>query len=249
MPRSGGDIVLGLALVAMYVAQIYYKIVTHTCLFMLQPCHLLCLSSLIMCLFPRAWAAPLVNAQLPWMMGAWAAILMPDTDELKQPYEVKFFFLEHALVFSFSPLLLPLLCASSKLVLSLPQIAFAPLYLLLRNNGAALRTTRVFSSVLGAWTMFIYHCALAQPVGLAVKVNLNYMLCPTDSLTALIFAVFPAKYVWPTYHTPVYIAVPILSQLLHSLYLGVGSLVMAARRLLPACCYLACAAPSKPKTN
>jgi hypothetical protein len=79
--------------------------------------------------------------------------------------------------------------------------------------------------------MFIYHCALAQPASLLVKVNINYMLCPTDSLSNLIHAVFPADYVWPTYHTPVYIAVPILSQVLHSLYMSSAAVVMFFRRL------------------
>lgn len=90
----------------------------------------------------------------------------------------------------------------------------------MRQGGLVARTTGVFSSVLGSWTMFLYHCAFAQPLGLLTGVNLNYMLCPTPSLSALILALFPPEHLYPSYHTPVYIMVPLLGQTLHSLYLA-----------------------------
>lgn len=96
--RSVVDVGFGLLLVAMLLAQVVFKTATETLLYLVQPCHLVCLACAVMLLRPRPWMAPLTNALLPWMMGAWAAILMPDTEELKMPYEVEIFFLEHALV-------------------------------------------------------------------------------------------------------------------------------------------------------
>ena len=90
---------MGLAAAAMVAAQVGYKTRTGTLLFLLQPCHVLMGVMALLCLAPpRPWTGAASVGLLPWLTGVWAAIVLPETGELTEPYEAAVYFAEHGLV-------------------------------------------------------------------------------------------------------------------------------------------------------
>ncbi len=112
----------------------------------------------------------------------------------------------------------------------------APLYLLVRHNGAALRAARWHDATLGIWSMFVYHFVFALPVGLVTRVNLNFMLCPTPALDELLAGVFGPSHteLWPSYHTPVTLGVPVIAQVVAMVYIAAAVVVHKALDLFTA---------------
>lgn len=99
----------------------------------------------------------------------------------------------------------------------------------MRHGGAVARATRWTDAAVGHWSMFVYHFAFALPLGLVTRANLNFMLCPTDGLSGLLGLVLAPENVWPSYHTPVTLLFPLLSQLLASGYLAAATVLLAVQ--------------------
>ncbi len=104
-----------------------------------------------------------------------------------------------------------------------------PLYMLVRHDGLVARVTRWHDTALGLWGLFAYHFIVALPLGLATGNNINFMLCPTDSLRALLELGLPRPYHWPTYHTVLCAYVPVLGQLFAVAYLAAAAAIAALR--------------------
>lgn len=156
--RSWFDVALATVHMAVFYQLVNYKMVSRTMLIQLQPCHIiLALQAFILMSPPRKLPLVLSLLHLPWMAGCLAAMVVPDTQGLLQFFEVEIYWIEHILV-----------------------AITTPLYLMLRHEAAV---TRLFNSdalLCGVWTLLPFHWPLVASINFYTKVNLNFMLCPTE---------------------------------------------------------------------
>jgi len=161
---------LFLALIIVYVAEITYKIVTSQAVFIVNPCHMLCLiQMLILYQFNKA----LTNRQsstacltyafrlhLYILHGPLMAVIFPVTNTLFLPGEVLVYWLEHALLLGIPIFLL----FWGKI--SVPDITIK------ENLAWGLMAY-------GLWGLF--HFLFLQPIATLTLANLNSILCPAIS--------------------------------------------------------------------
>jgi len=146
------------ALLLTYLAEIGYKAVTYQFIFVVNPCHLLCLIHLYLLSDLHsgyAFKSYLFAVHLFYLHGPLMACIFPVTNTLFLPGEVLTYWLEHALLLT------------------------VPIYLL-RHYTVPVKSFRELISwsllAYGVWGL--YHYLFLQPLALLTYGNLNSVLCP-----------------------------------------------------------------------
>jgi len=148
-----------------YGMEITYKLATRQFVFVLNPCHLMCLIQIILLAWPASSSALtyLFRFHLSYMHGPLLAVFLPVTNTLFLPGEVFTYWFEHAM------------------------IIVIPLWLLRRgaNASGGLYTVEPTSDL--SWPLMsygiwgIFHFAFLESVAFLTQANLNSMLCPAIS--------------------------------------------------------------------
>lgn len=146
------------ALLLTYLAEIGYKAVTYQFIFVVNPCHLLCLIHLYLLSDLHsgyAFKSYLFVVHLFYLHGPLMACIFPVTNTLFLPGEVLTYWLEHALLLT------------------------VPVYLL-RHYTVPTKSFRelVSWSLLAYGVWGLYHYLFLQPLALLTYGNLNSILCP-----------------------------------------------------------------------
>ncbi len=149
------------AMIIVYTFEAGYKLATRQMIFLLNPCHQLCVIQIVLLAWPAGGSVPtyLYRLHLFYLHGPINACLFPVTNTLFLPGEVSTYWLEHAL------------------------LLLTPLYLLRR--GGANFTVEAFGDLswalmaYGAWG--VYHFGFMEPLSVTSLANLNSMLCPAIS--------------------------------------------------------------------
>ena len=139
-----------------------YKLSTRQFIYMLQPCHVLCLVHIFLLAWPQnhPFVTYLFRIHLSFMHGPLFAMLFPFTWHLTMPGEVFTYWFEHVMLLSI------------------------PLYLL--RQGGDLFTVEPLTDVLG-WPLLcygiwmLYHWAVLELTAVTTLGNMNMMLCPVSS--------------------------------------------------------------------
>ncbi len=98
-PRSALDLVLGLLAMAIFLVQATYKWRVGTMAFLLQPCHVATVVQGLLLLRAPSPAGGLTAVTiLPWLIGFWGAIAIPETGDLANFLEVEVYWIQHSLV-------------------------------------------------------------------------------------------------------------------------------------------------------
>uniref|UniRef100_A0AC35UHN7 Transmembrane protein 164 n=1 Tax=Rhabditophanes sp. KR3021 TaxID=114890 RepID=A0AC35UHN7_9BILA len=138
-------------------AELTYKIMSRTLIFLLNPCHLTTILQLGLLVFPNSsYSKSLFRFQNYTIAGALLALLFPILNTRLLPGEQFIYFLQHLFI-----LLVPVYFISLKGTHFKPE----PLINL---------SWPVFSYSI----LILYHFIVLQPVALLTEVNLNCILCP-----------------------------------------------------------------------
>jgi hypothetical protein len=161
------------ALLYLYVLQT--KIRIHSLVNLLQPCHL----SLVLNVIALCTTGPISTCisiySLPFVVGAWSALLIPDISGLT-PLEVYLFFIQHYFLVAI------------------------PVYLLCHRNYTAYRHCSILQFINANLVIGILHFLLFECINVTFAVNVNFFLCPTPGLLTL-FATLPEYLLFPSYRT------------------------------------------------
>ena len=174
----------------LYVLQ--SKVQLHSLCNLLQPCHISLLLNAASLLTSGPASTYLTIYSLPFTLGAWGALAIPDTSGLTE-LETLHFFLQHYL-----------------LVLS-------PLYLLSMRRALAYRHCTFQNILTGNLLISLLHWGVYQPINVSFGVNINFFLCPTPGLHT-IFAAVPSYLLLPSYRTFLSIAAVVLATLFSYIY-------------------------------
>ena len=139
-----------------YGMELTYKLATKQLIFIINPCHVVCLLQLtILCLNPFSSVAKhLFRIMLNAMFMPLCACVFPVTNTLFLPGEVFTFWLEHIL------------------------LVVIPLYLLYENLLVP-EPLGDFSYALSLYGYYyIYNLVIIQPITLLTNANVNNLLCP-----------------------------------------------------------------------
>jgi len=139
-----------------YGMELTYKLATKQLIFIINPCHVMCLLQLtVLCLNPfTSVAQHLFRIMLNGMFFPLCACIFPVTNSLFLPGEVFTFWLEHIL------------------------LLVIPLFLLYENQLKP-EPLSDFSYALSLYGYYyIYNLIIIQPITLFTKANVNNLLCP-----------------------------------------------------------------------
>lgn len=142
---------------------------------LLQPCHLLLLFSSFSLSYRTPSSTALIIYSLPLVIGAWSAVIFPDITNLSKADEFHFFLQHYFLL-------------------------FLPFYLLSKQNFLALKNLSFLDVINANIAIGLLHFGLYESVGLLTTVNINYFLCPPESLLPL-FNSLPSILLFPSYRT------------------------------------------------
>jgi hypothetical protein len=138
---------------------------------------------------------------LPTLTGTLLATLFPDTTGLEQPFERMSYWIQHIL------------------------IQIVPLYMLLRKNSLSLELINFKTILIGLWILDFVHWTFYEIVDIALKVNVEFMLCPTGPMDS-IFNSVPQQIVHiPTYRTLMVIVVVLVGIIISYIYYYIAILV------------------------
>lgn len=181
------DRLLGTVHLALLAYLVWVKMYTLTGLYMLQPCHIhLLVETILLFTKPTTQSARFVQAHSIFMLGAVMAMVLPDTDELIQPFEFEFYWVEHIVISVITPLRL----------------------YYLHNDG----TFGLKPLLAGAALFNLYHWPLLLLMDLSSRVNLQFMLCPTLGMAGLLEIMPPEVMdMFLSYRSLVAVAFPPLS--------------------------------------
>jgi len=153
---STSRLLLIVSLSMCYGMELTYKLATKQLIFIINPCHVMCLLQLtILCINPfTSVAQHLFRVMMNGMYFPLCACIFPVTNTLFLPGEIFTFWLEHIL------------------------LIVIPLFLLYENQ---LKTEPLsdFSYALSQYGYYyIYNLVIVQPITLMTKANVNNLLCP-----------------------------------------------------------------------
>jgi hypothetical protein len=156
-------LILLVTMTTAYGMELCYKLSTKQLIFILNPCHMLCLIQLVLlCLDPRSkCASALFKTSLSLMHLPIIACVCPVTNTLFLPGEVFTYWLEHVLLLT------------------------VPIYLMFEGCFKPEPLLDI-SHTLTAYGLFgLYNFTFLQVLAVASKANLNHILCPaiTDPFT------------------------------------------------------------------
>ena len=191
------DRLLALAAASMWLYVLHSKIQIHSLVNLLQPCHLSLLLHSLALAQPGPWSTLISLYSLPFVVGAWGAILIPDVSGLTA-IETRLFFLQHYF-----------------LVLS-------PLYLLVHRDFAALRSAMPRHFVIANLLIALLHWVVYESVNVTLSVNVNFFLCPTPGIRDLLSAL-PQEAIWPSYRTILTLAMFVLALIFSAIYVLVAA--------------------------
>jgi len=156
--RFGRKLLLA-ALCLIWGIEIGYKLSSKQLIFILNPCHMITLSQLILLISPpRKWIHFLFRVQTYAISGATLALIFPVLNTRVLPFEVASYYIHHLLML------------------------FTPFYLMrlggIYNMEPLLNFDWLFMSV---GILRLYHYVVLLPLSLLTEVNLNAMMCPAVS--------------------------------------------------------------------
>lgn len=143
----------------LYGMVIYYKINIQALIMIVQPCPMIVLLQGIALYDTGVLGVVITIFILPALIGALLATAVPDTSGLDQPFEYEAYFIQH-----YSILVMPFL-------------------LLTRRNFLALKFSNAMSVLTGLLILTVLHFAFFEAIDLALLVNVEFMLCPTNPMT------------------------------------------------------------------
>nr|CAB3267048.1 transmembrane protein 164 [Phallusia mammillata] len=152
-----------LALLAVvFGIEIAYKVVTRTCIFLLNPCHILTISQMYLLTVdnqkPSPTARTVFRIHLHMLSGALLALVLPVTNTRHLLYEPESYWVHHILLYA------------------------TPIYLIAcGNNFVPEPFNDCWWPMLSIGTELFYHFTLLQGLSMFTMVNLNNMLCPAVS--------------------------------------------------------------------
>jgi hypothetical protein len=162
---------------AMYMQIIYYKTNISSMINLIQPCHVVLLLEGVALYTDEPLGVLITVLILPTLTGTLLATLFPDTTGLDQPYEMVSYWVQHIL------------------------IQIIPLYLLLRKGSLALKLFDFKTVFVGLWILSFLHFSLYEIVDISLKVNVEFMLCPTGAMIYIFSQVPKAIVDIPSYRT------------------------------------------------
>jgi hypothetical protein len=186
---------------AMYIQIVYYKTNISSLINLIQPCHLVLLLEGI-ALFSNGPLGVLITVLiLPTLTGTLLATLFPDTTGLEQPFERMSYWIQHIL------------------------IQIVPLYMLLRKNSLSLELINFKTILIGLWILDFIHWTFYEIIDINLKVNVEFMLCPTGPMD-VIFNSVPQQIVHiPTYRTLMVIVVVLVGIIISYIYYYLALLI------------------------
>lgn len=157
--RSGPDCAILLVLCASYGLLLYHKIARHACLYMLQPCHMVSLIT-VLSLLDNEWSGVCFNLSACLTYNPLLALLFPETSSYKSQWEVRNYWLEHVVI-----LLAPFLrvAAGSQPTLIDPITCLAQ----------------------AAIVAMVWHFHVLTPISLYCGCNINMVLVPHKAMLFL----------------------------------------------------------------
>lgn len=153
-------IFLLLAMTFTYAMELCYKFATSQAVFIVNPCHMLCVIHILLLALPAktAFTTYLFRFHLFFIHGPVMAVIFPVTNTLFLPFEVTTYWVEHAL------------------------LLIIPFYLLRQGGYFTVEPFKdlawVFMSY-GIWGL--YHWGFLDPLAIFTLGNVNSMLCPAIS--------------------------------------------------------------------
>lgn len=180
------DKLLALVLLAMFFQVVYYKINIRALINMTQPCHVILLLEGIALYSDGPLGVMISLLVLPALIGTLLAMIFPETSGLDQPFEETAYWVQHYI------------------------IQIMPLYLLVRRNFLALKHAGLFTISCGLLVLLFLHFSLYEAIDLVLSVNVEFMLCPTDSMVT-IFSTLPDWLNWPSYRSTLTYAVIVVA--------------------------------------
>lgn len=171
---------------AMYAQIIYYKTNISSMINLIQPCHLVLLLEGIALYSDGPLGVLITVLILPTLTGTLLATLFPDTAGLDQPFEIESYWIQHIL------------------------IQIVPIYLLLRKNSLALKLFDFKTVFVGLWILTFLHFTLYEIIDVNLKVNVEFMLCPTGAMIYIFGQVPKAIVEIPSYRTLMALVVHII---------------------------------------
>ena len=158
---SPARIALLVAMTFAYALEVGYKLATKQFVFVLNPCHQLCVIQIILLAWPSTsrLLTYLYRCNLYWLHGPIMAVIFPVTNTLFLPGEVFTYWFEHAM------------------------LLIIPFYLLRRGgNLCTVESLMDWSWPLMAYGLWgLYHFVVLELVAVFSLANLNSMLCPAIS--------------------------------------------------------------------
>lgn len=156
--RFGRKLLLA-ALCLIWGIEIGFKLSTQQLIFILNPCHMITLTQLILLISPpRRWVHFLFRVQTYAISGATVAIIFPVLNTRHLPFEVASYYIHHALML------------------------ITPFYLMRLGgiyNMEPLKNWHWLAMSMGI--LRFYHYGVLQPISILTSVNLNSIMCPAVS--------------------------------------------------------------------
>lgn len=150
----------------MFVQLVYWKFRDNVLIMLTQPCHILLFLQGVALLSSTSLGPLITVLQLPTLFGSLLAMIVPATSGLST-IEVRAYWIQHLL------------------------IQVGPVYLLSRQNFAALKVCNLKSIIVGIWICQIAHWTFYDWVDFWADVNVEFMLCPTEGMIAAFSLVPP----------------------------------------------------------
>jgi hypothetical protein len=168
------------ALVSLHL--LWCKYMHKNAVFLLQPCHVILFLQTLALNGSEEFAVQVLIYFIPPLVGAILAIVFPDTAGLSQILEVEAYYVQHVLIGFLTPL-----------------------YMVYRYShiGQLITGANIF---VGVWILVLYHWVVLESVNVLMLVNVDCMLCPSNSMSDL-FKTFPAALLYPSYRTLVCICI------------------------------------------
>lgn len=153
---SNGRLLLIIMMSICYGMELTYKLATNQLIFILNPCHVMCLLQLsVLSMNPfTSGAQEMFKMVINGLYAPICACVFPVTNTLFLPGEIFTFWLEHVL------------------------LLIIPLYLIYENQLELESLTSYKSCLRLFGYYYIYNLLLIQPLSIVTKANVNNLLCP-----------------------------------------------------------------------
>lgn len=198
------DKLLAVVLIGMYVQLIIYKWNISSLINLVQPCHVILLLQGIAVNSNGSLGILISMFILPSLIGTLLAMLVPDTTGLDQLFERDSYWIQHYL------------------------IQVIPIYLLLRRNAIGLKESNMNTIAVGVWILALLHFSFYEMIDLWLLVNVEFMLCPTGSMSDIFNSITEMGYgfiFYPSYRFILFILVTICAITISLIYIAVAKAI------------------------